>query len=111
MKVAKYFLKNPQEKPFFDYLEAAAHIVDEHGSLDETEDPHSHYTHLSNFVFVKVGQHFEQAGHHYDALEGTNFGVALSYLFEKSMKTREGTQLERFLGNFIESESIQNDKP
>ena len=48
MTVAEYFPESPEGKPVFDELEAAAHIVDEHGSLGVTEDPHSHYAHLSN---------------------------------------------------------------
>ena len=48
MTVAEYFPESPEGKPIFDELEAAAHIVDEHGSLGVTEDPHSHYAHLSN---------------------------------------------------------------
>jgi len=110
MKVAEYFPESPEGKPLFNELEAAGHVVHEHGSFGQTEDPHSHFAHLSNEGLAKVGHHLEQAGHHYDALEGTDVRVALPYLFEQSMKTAEGTQLERFAGDFHHSEAVQNAK-
>ena len=65
---AHEFPSDPQGKLIFDELESAHNVVAAHGSLDETEDPHSHYAYLDNEHLAQIGHHAEQVGHHVDNL-------------------------------------------
>ena len=65
---AHEFPSDPQGKLIFDELESAHNVVAAHGSLGETEDPHSHYAYLDNEHLAQIGHHAEQVGHHVDNL-------------------------------------------
>ena len=65
---AHQFPSDPQGKLIFDELEAAHNVVATHGSLDETEDPHSHFAYLDNEHLAQIGHHAEQVEHHVNNL-------------------------------------------
>ena len=84
-------------KPIFDELEAAHNVVATHGSLDETEDPHSHYAYFDNEHLAQVRHHTEQVGHHIENLEVSRWRY-WPRIVERSLKTPEGNQLKGFGG-------------
>ena len=69
LSTAHQFPSSREGKPIFDELETAHNVVATHGSLDETEDPHSHYAYLDNEHLAQVRHHTEQVGHHIENLE------------------------------------------
>jgi hypothetical protein len=97
LSTAHLFPSSREGKPIFDELETAHNVVATHGSLDETEDPHSHYAYLDNEHLAQVRHHTEQVGHHIENLEVSRWRY-WPRMVEKSLKTPEGNQLKVFGG-------------